>query len=139
MTDYTPRGVRNNNPCNIRIVSGQIWVGQSTTQTDPDFVQFSTPEYGIRAALIILRNDYAKGICTIEGMVQRWAPNNENDTRAYIAAVASYCGCAAESIYPFHVEGNAIRLCEALIQHENGIQPYSSLTLQAAAKLAGIQ
>ena len=41
------RGERNNNPGNIR--HGAKWQGLASTQTDKDFCQFISPEYGIRA------------------------------------------------------------------------------------------
>ena len=48
-----PRGIRNNNPLNIRI--GNKWVGEVKSPTDPSFEQFSCMPYGLRAAFIILR------------------------------------------------------------------------------------
>ena len=43
------RGLRNNNPLNIRC-SADRWQGMATTQTDKSFVQFETMGYGYRAA-----------------------------------------------------------------------------------------
>ena len=45
------RGMRNNNPLNI-IKSEKInWQGEVKPSTDPNFAQFETLEYGLRAAL----------------------------------------------------------------------------------------
>ncbi len=52
MSDALPRGVRNNNPGNIRL--GIAWNGLAPEQTDPDFCQFITPQFGIRALCIVL-------------------------------------------------------------------------------------
>ncbi len=46
------RGFRNNNPGNIR--HGEPWLGLAEDQTDPDFCQFVSVEYGIRAMFRIL-------------------------------------------------------------------------------------
>lgn len=48
-----PRGIRNNNPLNIKI--GNNWLGEVTDPTDPIFEQFVSMKYGLRAAFIILR------------------------------------------------------------------------------------
>ena len=43
-----PRGIRNNNPLNIRRSKDQ-WQGLRAQQTDASFCQFETLEYGWRA------------------------------------------------------------------------------------------
>lgn len=67
MTIQTPRGIRNNNPGNIRW--GDDWKGlvPKDQRTDKSFCQFTTPEYGIRAMIIILRNYQRKyGLDTVK-------------------------------------------------------------------------
>ena len=49
------RGLRNNNPGNIR-KTGDKWQGLSTTQTDDSFFQFTDAKYGIRAMAKLLKN-----------------------------------------------------------------------------------
>ena len=46
-TTTIPRGIRNNNPLNIRI--GNQWLGERANPNDPAFEQFVAMEYGIRA------------------------------------------------------------------------------------------
>lgn len=87
-TKQLPRGIRNNNPLNIRI--GNVWLGEVKHPTDKSFEQFISMEYGIRAGFVILRRYIRRyGIDTIAEIVSRWAPSSENNTRAYIAAVAN--------------------------------------------------
>ncbi len=44
---FLPRGIRNNNPGNIRL-SKTMWQGQRLPpQFDPDFVEFIAPRYGL--------------------------------------------------------------------------------------------
>ena len=52
-----PRGIRNNNPLNIRR-STDRWEGAREEQKDKSFVQFKTMAYGYRAAWLILQSYY---------------------------------------------------------------------------------
>lgn len=84
-----PRGLRNNNPLNIRI-SSTPWLGKVADNTDGAFEQFTSMEYGLRAALVnirtYIRRDHKE---TIEDIVSRWAPAADgNDVRNYIAIVS---------------------------------------------------
>lgn len=87
-----PRGIRNNNPLNIR--KGNNWLGERHPQTDKEFEEFESMQMGIRAAFKLLRNYMSgangkrKPCVTIEDIVSRWAPEVENATRAYIQFVS---------------------------------------------------
>ncbi len=48
-----PRGIRNNNPGNIRIGKTR-WQGQKPVQSDGSFVEFETPAAGLRALMKVL-------------------------------------------------------------------------------------
>ena len=88
------RGMRNNNPLNIRRVAGSHWKGEIVSPIeDKEFVQFASVEYGIRAAFCILdtyRRKY-KAVC-IEDIINRWAPPSENATSEYIRTVCRLTG-----------------------------------------------
>lgn len=72
----SPRGLRNNNPLNIKL--GQNWIGRTTPNTDGVFEQFTSIEYGYRAAFIILRKYIRQyRLNTIHQIVDRWAPDGE--------------------------------------------------------------
>ena len=88
-----PRGIRNNNPLNIRRSKDQ-WKGMSKTQNDRSFCQFETMEYGWRAAFVLLTRTYyhTYRLYTIRAIVARWAPANENNTSAYIQNVSRLTG-----------------------------------------------
>ena len=45
-----PRGIRNNNPLNIRRTAKDQWKGLRAQQTDASFCQFESLEFGWRAA-----------------------------------------------------------------------------------------
>ena len=89
-----PRGIRNHNPLNIRRSKDQ-WQGMAEAQTDRAFVQFKSLEWGWRAAFYLLTRTYYHKyrLYTIRGIISRWAPpQDNNDTRAYIANVSRLTG-----------------------------------------------
>ena len=84
------RGVRNNNPGNIRRGSAK-WFGLYHLQTDSEFCQFEKMEYGVRALLVLLRTYYIKYNCnTIKKVISRFAPSSENNTNNYIKYVCDF-------------------------------------------------
>lgn len=102
-------------------------------QTDPDFVQFTAPKWGIRALYRVLRTYQVKhGLATIAEIIGRWAPPNENDTGAYAKAVAKACGVATDDVIDIVTDkAMAANLVMAIIRHENGQQPYSLSEINA--------
>lgn len=136
----TARGVRNNNPGNIRHGASK-WVGMAPTQTDSAFVQFVSMEYGIRALVVLLatyRNTH--GLVTIRGIISRWAPSSENATDAYIQFVADYVGVDANESLDFSDYNTNFRLVRAIIAQEIGRVPaafISDSTVNAGFRLAG--
>ena len=88
-----PLGIRNNNPLNIRCVAGTKWRGQRAEQTDREFVQFDSLEWGIRAAFCLLRTYRDKyRLNCIADIITRWAPPSENHTAQYICNVCRWTG-----------------------------------------------
>ena len=92
-----PRGIRNNNPLNIRL-SKDRWQGQRPPSTSPEgekaFCVFESMAYGWRAAFVILcKTYYGKyKLKTIRALITRWAPPKENNTEAYIRRVTDRIG-----------------------------------------------
>lgn len=115
----TPRGIRNNNPLNIRI--GNTWLGERDYPTDPAFEEFVSMEYGLRAAFLILRRyirRYKKQ--TIEDIISTWAPENENNTRAYIQTVSSATGIPANQPIQYEDRDTMVKLVCAMAKVECG-------------------
>lgn len=119
-----PRGIRNNNPLNIR--KGNKWKGERPVQTDRAFEEFISMEYGIRAGFIILRK-YITGYFgltekfnTIEKIVRRWAPPTENATQKYIDFVAKDMGISSRQTLCFNNRASMIALVDAMIFVECG-------------------
>ena len=84
-----PRGLRNNNPLNLRITATP-WQGKITPNTDGSFEQFKTLELGIRAAMVNIRTLIKRDRCErLPLLIGKWAPNSDgNNERAYCEAVA---------------------------------------------------
>lgn len=120
-----PRGLRNNNPGNLRF-SPDHWQGE-IAGTDPDFVTFEDITHGIRAAAIIFLNySRLRGLSTIAQYVSRWAPSNDsgstdnNPTTAYVNYVATACGADPNNSFNLEDAGNLSKLLDAVFQFENG-------------------
>jgi len=94
-----PRGIRNNNPLNIRR-SGDKWQGLKAQQEDREFFQFSEMKWGWRAAFVILCRTYYNKykLRTIRALITRWAPPKENDTEAYIRRVTDRIGIGPDTV-----------------------------------------
>lgn len=121
-----PRGIRNNNPGNIDRTA-EKWQGMSADQSsDPRFVVFDAPEWGIRALARVLRNYGRKhGLRTIRSVINRWAPPVENNTAAYVSQIAKKIGLDPDQTIDLEDAATLEALTVEIIQHENGIQPYT--------------
>lgn len=120
-----PRGIRNNNPLNIRI--GNTWLGEVPNPTDSDFEQFVHVKYGLRAGFCILRRyirRYKRN--TVRKIVTAWAPSSENNTERYIELVCKF-GCidADEEI---HYE-DSLTMC-SLVQAMARVEVGETIPLQ---------
>lgn len=132
MSESGTRGIRNNNPGNIR--HGAQWQGMAQDQMDASFVQFTDAKFGIRAIARILLSYERQGYNTVRQIINRWAPPNENNTDAYIAAVAHDCHLGVDEA--MDVQALLAPLVTAIIQHENGSQPYPLETIAQGVALA---
>jgi hypothetical protein len=123
----TTRGIRNNNPGNLR--GGHTpWRGLSPVQNDPDFCQFVQPIYGLRAMSVVLRTYVQKhGFDTLEEIAARWAPSFENDTNAYLRTLCTRCEVGPTDPLPSHTV-----IIPAIVYAENGVQPYQDYEIADA-------
>ncbi len=128
------RGIRNNNPGNIEY--GSFTKARGATGSDGRFARFGTPEAGIGAMSDLLRSYGAKGINTVDSILNRYAPGNENNTAAYSAAVSKKLGVKGSDKLDLNDASVMKRLVSAMIQHENGSNPYSDAALTAGTMSA---
>ncbi len=129
-----PRGVRNNNPLNIR--TGNDWKGEVKGHSS-SFEAFKSVEYGFRAAAILIRNYRKKyGLTTIREIINRWAPSNENDTDAYVNLVSSQLGVSENDELDVTDDKTLARLMLAMSVMENGRGWFTLSQAKKGVKLA---
>lgn len=147
------RGVRNNNPGNIRHNRGTKWQGASPVQADREFVSFVSPEMGVRALIRTLLTYYKQhNLRTVHGIITRWAPpvGNANgrsytqNTGAYVDAVCRELSRAlgrtvnAREALPIDSVAIMRPLVIAIIAHENNGHRYPASVIAEGMRLGGI-
>ena len=132
------RGIRNNNPLNIRHSADQ-WQGARVEQTDKAFVQFKSMAYGYRAAWKVLESYWnhfyqSKQPYNVTNIISRWAPPTENDTRNYIRTVLTLTSLGGKENLPQPSRGvdteRLVRLVQAMTTMECGV-PYREVDVDA--------
>lgn len=120
--DRMPRGLRNNNPGNIRLSASTTWQGEVRPSQDKSFCQFTTMAYGYRALIKLLQN-YRRlyGCRTVADFIGRWAPPAENDTSAYIRRVCTAMHVADTWVPDVADRATMCALAAAISQVENGV------------------
>ena len=133
---FPPRGIRNNNPLNIRR-SKNKWLGEvdylemevkdktgengAARFYDKSFCQFKTRVYGYRAAFRLIKTYMDKYGCnTIRKIVTRWAPPSENNTNNYINFVSDYALRNADCVIDPKDGGVLVSIVCAMATQENG-------------------
>jgi hypothetical protein len=120
-----PRGIRNNNPGNIKLSKSTKWLGAvpDAEQSDPTFVQFTEMKWGIRALARVLRTYHSKyKISTVRGIVARWAPPGVegNPNIAYANFVAASLGVHPSKPLDLSDTSTLYKLVRAISEFENG-------------------
>jgi hypothetical protein len=142
MSPKQNRGYRNKNPGNIDWSKNNKWQGQvgiEPTGNPPRFAVFETHEYGIRALAVLLTTYQDRhNRRTIRGIIARWAPNQENNTAAYVAAVSRSVKRGPDEELDLHTYADLRPLVEAIITHELGGNPYSENTIDEGLRMAGV-
>lgn len=113
-----PRGIRNNNPGNLNF-AGQAG---ASLESGPGarFARFGSMQEGV-AALVRQIGLYVKrGRNTIRKIVETYAPASENDTGAYVAAVARSMGLSPDAPLDVNSAAQVQGLVRAIVNHENG-------------------
>lgn len=121
------RGIRNNNPGNIKFSSSNAWQGkiamtQNTDAIDPSdgqptFEQFSSYPYGVRAIIYLIKNSYIpNGFNTLAKIIQRYA----NTTGNYLIYVSQKTGKAPTEPISATDETTIKKLVQAIGRFENG-------------------
>ena len=117
-----PRGLRNNNPLNIRFSEYNEWLGRvEKDKSDNSFEEFISLYFGIRAGIILLRRYIERGINTPRLIIRHWAPSNENNTEKYIENVCEWSGLERDEHLYWERCDDMIPLICAMIRMECGV------------------
>lgn len=151
MDPRTTRGFLNNNPGNLDRAAGEPWQGeirdshdsrltafQANELTAGRFAVFASPEWGIRAMAKNLQAYQRSGFKTVRQMIDRWAPPSENNTVAYIQAVAERIGQSADTPIEMTDYKAAAAVIDAIIRVECAGMPYAGKELEDGLRLAGV-
>lgn len=123
-----PRGLRNNNPCNIRSADTFVWRGQDGRDED-GFAVFEAPCWGVRAAAILWLNYHIYHGCTcLRDYITRWAPPSGNDTEAYIHFMAQRLAVNPLEPLDIHARAEAILLNQSIYEQGRWCFTQSDLT-----------
>ena len=114
------RGVRNNNPGNIKVTAIH-WEGERSVENG--FCVFDNPYYGIRAMVKILMTYKKKHqIETIEEIINRWSATDQEE---YIKFVSKHTGTDPQMYIDLEDPINLQDIVYAMIWFENGFEPYT--------------
>ncbi len=126
-----PRGLRNNNPGNIEY--GPFAKSMGATGSDGRFAIFPTPAAGLQALSALLRGYGKKGFNTLKSAINRYAPSSENNTPAYVKAMANELGVSPDAALDMSDPTTLAAMMRGITKHENGSNPYSGEMIAAAA------
>lgn len=107
---------RNNNPGNIK-KTGHSYIGE--VNKDPNYETFVDVRWGFAAMFDLLERNYSGK--TIDQAINKWAPDFENDTNAYVKYVGDRTGFNTDkvAINVFNL-ATIIPIIEAMSVYEGG-------------------
>lgn len=111
-----PRGIRNNNPGNIKIGSSN-WQGKIPIENNTDgvFEQFQSFPYGARATIKLLQNYIAQGRNTPKKIIQYW----DLGSPTYTAFLVNQTGFSENQVLTAD-KPTLKKLSQAIAKFENG-------------------
>ena len=143
-----PRGFRNNNPGNIKDFktnSGRYvndWIGLADVRNDGMFCRFKTMPDGIRAMIVLVTGYCERGVLssngtpidTVQEIVERYAPQVENDTDDYADFVRREMGFQPGQRFNHRDYNQVSKLIDAMIRFENGGMAANPKHIEAALR-----
>lgn len=124
MNKNVPRGIRNNNPGNIRNSERNDWAGEipADHKQDNAFEEFEDMQHGVRAMMkLLLKYHTGYGLKSVKEIINRWAPRNENNTSGYIRRVCQEMQIPDSLPIDLTDKGTMCALAAAISLVENGI------------------
>lgn len=113
-----PRGLRNNNPLNLR--KGVKWAGR--VGDDGAFDIFGTMLDGMRAAIKNVHTSITvHHTTTVAKLIARWAPASDgNNVQAYVNDVCTAAGVSPTYLIDLTNREVVAKIVRAMAVHENG-------------------
>lgn len=125
-----PRGIRNNNPGNIKI-GNSAWQGKiQAANTDGTFEQFVSFPYGARAMIKLLQNYIGMGRDTPTKIIQFWDVGNPT----YTAYLIAQTGFGANQVLTAD-KPTLKKLSQAIARFENGVDILTDSRFETAYAL----
>lgn len=118
-----PRGIRNNNPLNIRYVRKNNWQGRAPHKKDNAFEEFRSMAFGYRAAFMLMHK-YIRlyNLHSIYDVVARWAPTSDgNNVMNYADQVGQKTSCAIFANIEWTDWRFMVKMAVAMAEVENGV------------------
>lgn len=125
--------VKRNNPANIRFNAANKWKGQIGHQDG--FCIFDTVNNGVRAQMKLIKTYIRKGFDTVEKIITRWSPPNENDTKNIIKFICDKLGIEPDTKISFDNGFVICEFCYNQIRIESGVYMSSDLLCETYNEL----
>lgn len=125
---------QDNNPGHI-VKTSIKWKGEIKCANPSRFECFSTPYWGLRAMMMNLKTyrDRYK-VKTVQHIIRRWAPPNENNTTLLIRNACGYVGHDCSRPFNLHDEFNFKRMVKAILRQEGNTLVFSDYIIERIMK-----
>lgn len=132
------RGVRNQNPGNIRYNADNKWQGQISPENG--FCRFSSFFWGVRAIFVLLIRTYYRkyGYTKLGALIRRYAPPCENHTDKYIDFVCQQTGLDADKELAGLDANQWVSIVQAICKYESGYKLETEMALSAFASAESV-
>lgn len=128
-------GYRNRNPGNVRYDGASRWDGMVSNPRQNDFIQFENDHYGIRSIARNVLTQYERGdYNTISGLLNSYAPRNQNNTQAYINHLTNVLGVGADEALDMNNPEVLDAIVPIIITHETGSNQYTPEQIRNAVR-----
>jgi len=129
------RAERNNNPGNLEY-RGQT--GAVPEEGSGRFAKFGSASEGVSALVKQLQRYASRGIDSLDKIVAKYAPPNENDTKAYIDALSQKLGVAPSEKLDLTNQDTLSTLVKGISRHEAGSDFLSNQDVLSGIQRAGV-
>lgn len=129
------RAERNNNPGNLEF-RGQA--GAVPEEGPGRFAKFATPSEGVTALAKQLQLYGKRGLDTISEIINKYAPDSENNTGAYIDALTKRLGVAPDEKLDLSNAQTLSELIKGISRHESGSDFLSEKDVMTGISRAGV-